>query len=780
MTDMPGKRRSRLIGSLAVVVCGWAVAGDAIIRTGRSGPIDVKVQSVLGVPTFTIREGANQGYRPFMTPCFETYRPELRYFRQFAATGTRLYSFNTNAAACDYGHSRPTWTAPETWDYRNFDERMQRVLAADPDALVFPRINLGTPPWWLDAHPEEMEILDHGSTRYREPNRNPTLPGDRPFPSLGSVRWRTDIGEALRRFLRHVKQAGFGDHIFGYFLAGLDTEEWYHWSSGSNQLAGYSPPTRNAFRSWLRRRYRDVTTLRRAWNRPDVTFETVRVPLREHRFDLNRGTFRDPATTMPVVDFYRFYNELVPETIDYFARIVKQETGGTKVVGAFYGYMYEFRGDPEYGHNALEVYNRSRNLDFIFVTASYENRSFATGGDYSRSPAHSVKLHGKLWYHDNDVCSFLAPKVLAGRGMPAEGGLNTIKNTLRVLGCTDTPEQTIWMYRRAMGFALTSGAYESFFDLHGGYYDHPELLAEVARLNRVAEVAVRYPRTSASQILVVSDEASCDYATFRSLLLEQTLLHTQHRLIKIGSPADHVLLNDLEWLDTAPYKFVVFLNVYAMTDAQREVVARKLKNDGRVLLWCYAPGLFNGNRRDETGIQELTAMRIRPAPSPRFVAPRINPVDGKHILNRRLRRAAPGPWGPERPSCRLFFVENGQDGVSVLGTHPESGRAALAVRDMGTWQSVYSLTGTLPPAVYRELARWAGVHIFNERDDTFYANDTMVCLHANGAGARTIRFPWACDIVDVITERPLAVNSDSLTYEFKNGETLLMRWRTRL
>jgi hypothetical protein len=442
--------------------------------------------------------------------------------------------------------------------------------------------------------------------------------------------------------------------------------------------------------------------------------------------------------------------------------------------------MYEFRGDPEYGHNALEVYNRSRNLDFIFVTASYENRTFATGGDYPRSPAHSVQLHGKLWYHDNDVCSFLAPKVLAASGVPAEGELNSIENLVRVLGYTETPEQTIWMYRRAMGFALTSGAYESFFDLHGGYYDHPELMAEVARLNRVAEVAVRYPRTSAAQILVVSDEASCDYATFRSLLLEQTLLHTQHQLIKIGAPADHVLLNDLDRLDTEPYKFVVFLNVYAVTDAQREVVARKLKNDDRVLLWCYAPGLFKRNRRVEVGMEDLTAMRIRAAPSPRFVAPRISPVEGEHVLNDRLRRAGTGPWGPERPSCRLFFVDREPDDVAVLGVHAGSGQAALAVRDRGTWQSVYSLTATLPPAIYRELARWAGVHIFNERDDTFYANDTLVCLHANGAGTRTIRFPWACDIVDVMTERPLAVNSNAFTYEFKNGETLVMRWRTRL
>ena len=146
-----------------------------------------------------------------------------------------------------------------------------------------------------------------------------------------------------------------------------------------------------------------MPTLQAAWNKPSITFETVIVPSREERFDLGQGTFRDPAKKMNVIDFYLFYNEIIPETIDYFAAIIKEVTGGTKVAGAFYGYMYEFRGDPEYGHNALEQYNKSKNLDFIFVTASYGNRQFATGGDYTRSPASSVRLHNKLWYHDNDV-----------------------------------------------------------------------------------------------------------------------------------------------------------------------------------------------------------------------------------------------------------------------------------------------------------------------------------------------------------------------------------------
>ncbi len=204
------------------------------------------------------------------------------------------------------------------------------------------------------------------------------------------------------------------------------------------------------------------------------------------------------------------------------------------MIGAFYGFMYEFRGDPEYGHNALHKFNTSPYLDFIYVTASYGNRDFARGGDYARSPGYSVRLHDKLWYHDNDVVSFMADKMWANAPQD-QGNLNDVNTWKASLGYTSNAEDSIAMYRRSFGFALCNGAYESFFDLHGGYYDHPELMAEVKRLGAAADFVKRYDRSSNAEILILADEDSCAYATFRSPLLEDTLLHTQWQLIKLGT-----------------------------------------------------------------------------------------------------------------------------------------------------------------------------------------------------------------------------------------------------
>lgn len=741
----------------------------AVANTSVPGPV-VSVKPIYGVPTFTVDE------RPFMTPCFETYHPQYTYFQQFADRGIELFSFSTTATECDYGHAKPVWLGVDFYDYSDFEERMQRVLKANPDAMVIPRINMGTPQWWLRHHEDQLQVLDNGQTAYSR--YMPTHFSRRVFPSIASEKWRQDMGQSLRKFLQYVQDGPYAKHIFGYLLGGLHTEEWYHWSAGYDELSGYDLSTRQAFQQWLRRKYETDAALRAAWNQPDVTFETVTVPTKHQRKGDGTSTFRDPQTEMNVIDFYLFYNDIVPETMDYFAAIGKEVTGGTKVFGGFYAFMYEFGGNPEYGHNAISKYNQSKNLDFVFVTASYGNRFLGTGGDYPRSPSYSVMLNGKLWYHDNDVMSFLAPKVLAAPKPDLYGfKKEEIPHLLDVLAVTKDVQETVWMYRRSMGFALCNGFYESFFDLHGGYYDDPKLMEEVARLTQLAKAAASTDRSSISQILIVSDESSCSYAKFASPMLAASLSKTQQSLIKIGAPADHILIDDLERLNTDRYKLVVFLNNYNMTDKQRRWVNEKLKGGNRTLLFCYAPGYFNETKTSVEAMAELTGMRIAVSADPTSIPLQIELSKTNSPLSRAMEDAGLTILGPEGRLGQLFCVED--PSAVGIGTLPGTKNVTLAVKEMGQWTSMYSITPTLPPAAYREIARKAGVHLFNESDDTLYANKSFVCIHANGPGKRVIHLPVVSEITDMMAQQRVAENSDTLTVDMKNGETLILNYTPR-
>ncbi len=232
---------------------------------------------------------------------------------------------------------------------------------------------------------------------------------------------------------------------------------------------------------------------------------------------------------MAVIDFYQYYNELMAETIDYFCGVVKGATNRQKVVGAFYAYMFEFAGNPESGHLAVQKLLQSTELDFIVVTASYGQRQLGSGGSILRSPHTSLLLHRKLWYEDNDNVSFLFPQV-AKRIGDQEWERSKV-----VLAATDTVEENKWIFQRGAGFSLASGVHQSFFDLHGGYFDHPQIMADVKDLYGLFTRAEAHDLSSAAEILVVADERSVMYTTRHSQLLQQNLYDPPYRLIKCGA-----------------------------------------------------------------------------------------------------------------------------------------------------------------------------------------------------------------------------------------------------
>jgi hypothetical protein len=95
---------------------------------------------------------------------------------------------------------------------------------------------------------------------------------------------------------------------------------------------------------------------------------------------------------------------------------------------------------------------------------------------------------------------------------------------------------------------------------------------------------------------------------------------------------------------------------------------------------------------------------------------------------------------------------------------------------MTGWTSWYTLTADMPPAVYRALARAAGVHLFHESDNTLYANRSYVTLCAEKAGEHTITFPQRVDVFDPFSGQILQRNTSKYRCPLRAKETLLIRY----
>ena len=79
----------------------------------------------------------------------------------------------------------------------------------------------------------------------------------------------------------------------------------------------------------------------------------------------------------------------------------------------------------------------------------------------------------------------------------------------------------------------------------------------------------------------------------------------------------------------------------------------------------------------------------------------------------------------------------------------------------------------------RQIARRAGVHLFSESNDAFYAGNGLVTLHANEGGLKTLRFPQTVRLSEVLSKKPIDVTGDIINFEMKKNETRCFNVETR-
>ncbi len=289
------------------------------------------------------------------------------------------------------------------------------------------------------------------------------------------------------------------------------------------------------------------------------------------------------------------------DTIDQFAATVKEHTRGTKVVGAFYAYTFEFAElGEDAGHLALGQLLQSPHVDFIMAPPSYFDRNLP-GKPFFRAPLQSLALHGKMFWNDFDQVSFKYFDKLK-----ADPNLKTWEYQM---GLTRTPEEFVWMNRREVGMSLACGVQTAHFDIHGGYYEDPVIMDGVKRLGEIRQESLSADRASTAEILVLVDERSPHYTRFRNPAevpgsFLRDLLSAQLAELGFVAPYDTALLSDLGALDTQRYRLVLVLNAFYLDSQQRQLLDTQLKTQDKTILWFYAPGYFD---ETDSGLERVSS-----------------------------------------------------------------------------------------------------------------------------------------------------------------------------
>lgn len=281
-----------------------------------------------------------------------------------------------------------------------------------------------------------------------------------------------------------------------------------------------------------------------------------------------------------------------------------------------------------------------------------------------------------------------------------------------------TKAETIGGLRREFAMAMIHGSHMWWFDMFGGWFDDPAIMSNIEKMIDISE---RFADTGPgkAEVAVLADADSMYYVDGHSPLAGYVLRDLQFAMFGAGVPWRCYSFADLPKLDMSAFKVVILPNLFVVTPEKRKLLDDKLFRDQKTIVMTFAPGIITNGRYDPANIQKLTGVAVE-------------------SVSR-----------PPQPQEAIY-------------------------RDRGHWTSVFLTRPQMTTPLLRDIFRKAGVHIYCEEGDPFYANDELIALHSGEGGRRSIRLPEPRKVVELFEGRTVSDQPVSqFTETFQPMETRL-------
>lgn len=619
-----------------------------------------------------------------------------------------------------YTVPKGVWTDDEAYDFTEADRIADKVLSANPRALLLPRVKIETSGWWTRRHPDHQIVYDDG--------RRPGV------PCISSRLYREKSVKFLAAFTRHMC-GRYPENFAGIHPAAQNSCEWFYWNGWGRPLNGYDPATRDAWRAWLA-----------AQGDPDAA--TAEVPSAASRRDVSRGILRDPVADRSVIEFSRFQQE---EMVDFMADVAKAcraASGGTRLVVFFYGYPWEFschsQGPAVTGHLGLQrlLDAAASDIDILCAPLSYANRSFGEPG-LVMSAAETVMRRGVLWLTEDDTRTHLE----ADKAGTANMGV-----------CRDLQE-TREVLRRNTAQEILRGYGCWWTDLHGnGWVDSPDLWDEMRGLGRLDRSLLDRKAPFVPEVAAIADERSL-LAVARGTAIGRCMGAARKDLASAGAPFGQYLMSDV-LADAIPARLQIFQSAfYADAATVSAVAAQRAAHPEVTRVWCWAPGYLTEKGPDVAGIERLTGFKAR----------RVRPADARQRATAAGRAVGlPEVWGAGGAVDPLFAVET-EPGDEVWATYSD-GSPALVLRG----REVFAGGPDWSRELARALERRAGVHSYlRSGAASVCAAEGWLTFHALEDGELVLDTGSPSDVTDYISGKVLSKGPE-VRMEVRRGETRVL------
>lgn len=611
------------------------------------------------------------------------------------------------------------------WAFVNwlkFDEIIENVVDANPDVKLIIRTRVAPSAWWTAKYPADMLQKSDGTY-------HPYM------ASYGSERWISEAQDNLRLLIRHVRTSDYSANVIGYSLQNANTDEWFY--QDLDEFSDYNTLNVAKFRLWLTAKYGTSAALKSAWADPGVTLGTAGIPTPTERMTINKQFMIDVASAgTKVPDYIQYHNEVVAETISTLTEVIKAEAGSSKsLAGTFYGYINELAqgntfGVNHSGHIAMQKLLADPNIDLIAGPYSYVQRGIGEAAGW-HSPIDSVMAAGKLYIMEDDTRTHLSSDTFAQ---------------------TANLSETLEVVRRNFGQTISHGAGMWYFDLNAdGTWNDNSIWNEIGALRTIYLDHLATPRNYVPDVAVIYSEKTpyrlrSDRYFFDQPALSQWRFEFQRMGARVGFYLEEQL-NDVP----DETKLFVFVNNYHLSDDEKAAITAKVKRNGNTALWVYAPGYITDQGVSLSSMSQLIGMEMKEYNTANMPLA-IEITNGDHPISRNEVHTS---YGIETAMSPTFYVDD--PAATTLGYY-EGGNMedALAVKQLGAWTSIYSGSPSIPAAMLRSIAQYAGVHLYTDdsigTNGAVYAAGELAVMHMlNGgtAGSYAIKLP---DLADTVTD----------------------------
>lgn len=390
-----------------------------------------QVKIVDGLPTLCVNGEA------VTEMAYITYNTKNNRYADFAKAGVKLYSVNLNFSEAPIGERAPVLVFQkgifenDEPDFSIVDENFDEILSVCPDALIFPRVNTNLSLRWEREHPDELcEHGMNGRTRF----------------SLASDVWAQEVKEKLVALIDYIENSRYAENVIGYQIAGENTEEWLPFE--------------------------------------DYGFYGKRAKEKFLKYCTEKNIGKNEE------NYFRFASEMTAQRIIEFATIAKEKLEDKKIIGAFYGYTV---GCPHRAqcHLALNKLLQSDRIDFLCSPLNYVHGREPGLDPYPMVPIDSLKLHGKLYFSENDIRTHHSRP-------PSAHPYYSVKIWFG-------PSRDVSLEQIKLNFcrAFTHGHGMWWFDMWGGWYDDAEFMQTFAQMQKICEKGMD---RKSSEVALFTDE----------------------------------------------------------------------------------------------------------------------------------------------------------------------------------------------------------------------------------------------------------------------------------